>query len=134
MEKANYCFVCSKANPKGLHLNFSYIESGVAIAHFSLEKEYEGYPGIVHGGILAAILDDAMGNVEYLKGFVSYTMEMYTRYLKPCYVGEELTVRGWVKRIHHKVVETEGDIRDEEGNVKVRSRGKYYIAGRIEEI
>ncbi len=134
MERANYCFVCSKTNPKGLHIEFSYVDNGIAIAHFTLAKEYEGYPGIAHGGILAAILDDAMGNIEYLKGYVAYTMEMYVRYIKSCYIGEELTVRGWVKRIHHKVVETEGDIRDREGVVKVRSRGRYYIAGKIDEI
>ncbi len=134
MERANYCFVCSKTNPKGLHIEFSYVDNGIAIAHFALAKEYEGYPGIAHGGILAAILDDAMGNIEYLKGYVAYTMEMHVRYIKSCYIGEELTVRGWVKSIHHKVVETEGDIRDREGVVKVRSRGRYYIAGKIDEI
>ena len=134
MKRANYCFVCSETNPKGLHINFSYLENGIAIAYFVLDREYEGYPGIAHGGILAAILDDAMGNIEYLKGYVAYTMEMYMRYIKPSYIGEELTVRGWVKSIHHKIIETEGDIRDREGNVKVRSRAKYYVAGKIDEI
>ncbi len=134
MDGANYCFVCSKINPKGLHLSFRYLESGVAVANFTLEREYEGYPGIVHGGILAAILDDAMGNIEYLKGYVAYTAEMNIRYLKSSYIGEKLTVRGWIKSIHHKIVETYGDIRDKEGNIKVKSRAKYYIAGKIEEI
>ncbi len=134
MEKANYCFVCSESNPKGLHIKFRYLENGIAVADFVLEKEYEGYPGIAHGGILAAILDDAMGNIEYLKGYVAYTIELYTRYIKPSYIGEQLTVRGWVKNIRLKVVDTEGDIRDKNGNVKVRARAKYYIAGKIDQI
>ncbi len=134
MKRANYCFVCSEINPKGLHIKFRYLENGVAIAEFSLEKEYEGYPGIAHGGILAAILDDAMGNIEYLKGYVAYTTELHTRYLKPSYIGEKLIVRGWIKNARLKIVETEGDIRNENGEVKVRAKAKYYIAGKINEI
>ncbi|MCD6427879.1 MAG: PaaI family thioesterase [Caldisericaceae bacterium] len=134
MKKANYCFVCSETNPKGLHIKFRYLENGVAIAEFSLEKEYEGYPGIAHGGILAAILDDAMGNIEYLKGYVAYTTELHTRYIKPSYIGEELIARGWIKNVRFKVVETEGDIRNKAGKVKVRARAKYYLAGKIDEV
>ncbi len=134
MKKANYCFVCSETNPKGLHIKFRYLENGVAIAEFSLEKEYEGYPGIVHGGILAAILDDAMGNIKYMKGYVAYTTELHTRYIKPSYIGEELIVRGWIKNARFKIVETEGDIRNKAGEVKVRARAKYYLAGKIDGI
>ncbi len=134
MEKANYCFVCSKTNPKGLHIDFHYLENGIAVAKFKLAREYEGYPGIAHGGILSAILDDAMGNVKYLEGYVAYTIDMYVRFIKPSYIGEELTVRGWVKSVHLKIVSTEGDILDKDGNVKVRARAKYYIAGKVEDV
>lgn len=62
MERSNYCFVCGKDNPKPLHLEFKNIGENTVITEFKLEKEYEGYPDIIHGGILAAILDDAMAN------------------------------------------------------------------------
>ncbi len=130
MKKANYCFVCSKTNPKGLHIEFKYIDD-IAVATFKLAREYEGYPGIAHGGILAAILDDAMGNVKYVQGYVAYTIEMYVRYIKPVYIGEELKVRGWIENIHHKIVSTAGDIQDKNGVIKVRAKAKYYLAGSI---
>ncbi len=134
MKKVNYCFVCSEINPKGLHIKFHYLENGMAIAEFTLEREYEGYPGIAHGGILAAILDDAMGNVEYLKGYIAYTTELHTRYLKPSYIGEELVVRGWIKNYRFKIVETEGDIRNKNGELKVKAHARYYLAGKVNEI
>lgn len=127
MKKANYCFVCSKTNPKGLHIKFKYV-GDIAVATFTLEREYEGYPGIAHGGILAAILDDAMGNVKYVQGYAAYTIEMYIRYIKPVYIGEELIVRGWIRDIHHKIVSAAGDIQDKNGVIKTRAKAKYYIA------
>lgn len=133
MKKINYCFVCSKNNPKGLQITFERIEN-MTIAKFTVEKEYEGYPGIVHGGILAAVLDDAMGNIKYLKGYVAYTVEMSIRYINPSFIGEELEVRGWLESAQHKIVKATGDIRDKKGTVKVRARAKYYIAKKIDEI
>ena len=132
MKKANYCFVCSKTNPKGLHITFERIEN-MTFAKFVLEKEYEGYPGIVHGGILAAILDDAMGNIKYLEEYIAYTVEMSTRYINPSFTGEELQVRAWLESAQHKIVKAIEDIRDKKGVIKVRAKAKYYIGGKIKE-
>jgi len=132
MKKVNYCFVCSKTNPKGLHIAFERIEN-MTLAKFVLEKEYEGYPSIVHGGILAAILDDAMGNIKYLEGYMAYTVEMSIRYINPSFIGEELEVRGWLESAQHKIIKAIGDIRDKKGVIKVRAKAKFYITGKIEE-
>jgi len=133
MKKADYCFVCGRTNPRGLHIKFNYIDD-MTVATFALEKEYEGYPGIIHGGILAAILDDAMGNIKYLKGYAAYTAEIYVRYIKPSYIGEELQVRGWIESVNHKIIKTIGDIRNKKGIIKARAKAKYYIVGRLEEL
>ena len=57
------CFVCGMENPIGLKLAFYEDEGGRVIAHFTPREEYQGYPGVLHGGIIAALLDEAAGRV-----------------------------------------------------------------------
>jgi uncharacterized protein (TIGR00369 family) len=130
MERANYCFVCGKDNPKSLHLNFDYIDNQTVIAEFSLEKEYEGYPDTLHGGILAAILDDAMANTVKLEGILIYTIELNIKYLRPSFVKEKLEVKGWVEAINHRIIDTKGEIKNLSGELKVLASGRYFVKNR----
>jgi uncharacterized protein (TIGR00369 family) len=127
MERANYCFVCGKDNPKSLHLNFDYIDNQTVIAEFSLDKEYEGYPDTLHGGILAAILDDAMANTVKLDGILIYTVELNIKYLRPSFVKEKLEVKGWIEAINHRIIDTKGEIKNLSGELKVLASGRYFV-------
>ena len=127
MERSNYCFVCGSDNPKSLHLEFKNIGKNTVITEFKLEKEYEGYPDIIHGGILAAILDDAMANTVIINNILIYTVELNVRYLKRCFVMENLQAKGWIEDVNHKIIETKGEIRSSSGELKVTSYGKYFI-------
>lgn len=130
MERANYCFVCGKDNPKSLHLTFDYIDNQTVIAEFSLEKEYEGYPDTLHGGILAAILDDAMANTVKLEGILIYTVELNIKYLRRSFVKEKLEVKGWIEAINHRIIDTKGEIKNLSGELKVLASGRYFIKNR----
>jgi acyl-coenzyme A thioesterase PaaI-like protein len=57
------CFICGVENPVGLKLRFHQIEPGVVEAHYSALPHFQGYPGILHGGIISAILDEVSGRV-----------------------------------------------------------------------
>jgi len=127
MERSNYCFVCGSDNPKSLHLEFKNIGKNTVITEFKLEKEYEGYPDIIHGGILAAILDDAMANTVIINNILIYTVELNVRYLKRCFVMENLQAKGWIEDVNHKIIETKGEIRSSSGELKVTAYGKYFI-------
>ncbi len=129
MNEANYCFVCSKINPKGIHLEIE-CSKGIALAKFSIEREYEGYPGIVHGGILASILDDVMGNIKFNEGYIAYTCELNIKYLKKCKIGENLFAKAWVKNSSHRIFETEGEITGYNGVLRVKAEAKYFIQGK----
>jgi acyl-coenzyme A thioesterase PaaI-like protein len=63
MKQANslHCFVCGVANPFGLHLRFYESPPGEVTAEYTVPDEYQGYPGIVHGGVVAAMLDEISG-------------------------------------------------------------------------
>jgi acyl-coenzyme A thioesterase PaaI-like protein len=62
------CFVCGVANPIGLHLEFYTSNPGEVTAEITLPAQYQGYPGIVHGGIIAAMLDEVAGRTHMGEG------------------------------------------------------------------
>lgn len=61
---SRYCFVCGVSNPIGLHLHFDQTAPGEITVEIKLPEQYQGYPGIVHGGIIAAMLDEVAGRVH----------------------------------------------------------------------
>jgi acyl-coenzyme A thioesterase PaaI-like protein len=83
----HHCFGCSPVNPAGLALEFT--EDGEALsAEFVLERDYESYPGVVHGGILALICDETMGNLVVMRlGVPALTVSMRMRYVGVVEVG-----------------------------------------------
>jgi uncharacterized protein (TIGR00369 family) len=122
----NYCFACGEANPDGMHLKFFYDEQRSAfVCRFRLNKRYTGPPGHCHGGIIATILDDAMGKVNKLRNVVALTSQMSVDFLKPVPLrtplrveGRELSVKG---RRHTNIAE----ISNEQGEVLARSKGTF---------
>jgi acyl-coenzyme A thioesterase PaaI-like protein len=127
MERFNYCFVCGSDNPKSLHLEFTNIGKNTVITELKLEKEYEGYSVIIHGGVLAAILDNAMANMVIINNILIYAVELNVRYLKRCFVMENLQAKGWIEDVNHKIIETKSKIRSSNGELKVTAYGKYFI-------
>ncbi len=78
----NYCFVCGQDNPDGMRLKFVLDEERrTFVCRFRLSKRYTGPPGHCHGGIIATILDDAMGKVNKLHHVIALTKEMTVEYL-----------------------------------------------------
>jgi uncharacterized protein (TIGR00369 family) len=124
--KKNFCFACGPDNPEGMHLKFTLDETRrTFVCHFRLGKRYTGPPGHCHGGIIATILDDAMGKVNKLRSVVALTKKMTVEYLKPVPLhtlllveGREVAVRG---RQHINMAE----IFNEKGEVLARSRGVF---------
>lgn len=83
----HHCFGCSPVNPAGLALEFTEDEKTLA-ADFTLDKNYESYPGVVHGGILALICDETMGNLVVMRlGVPAPTVSMRLRYIRVVAVG-----------------------------------------------
>ncbi len=122
----NNCFVCGPDNPEGMQLKFILDEDRQTfVCHFRLSKRYTGPPGHCHGGVIACILDDAMGKVNKLHHVVALTREMTVEYLKPVPLhtllrveGREIEVRG-TKHINT------AQILNENNEVLARSRGVF---------
>jgi len=96
------CFICGLQNPVGLKLAFyEDIEAGQVRAEFTVPDEYQGYPGVVHGGIVAAVLDEVSGRAVMLGGSdenLMATLRLTVRYRRPTPTETPLTAVGWVER------------------------------------
>ena len=96
---SRHCFVCGLENPFGLKLRFYETAQGEVLVEHTVPDQYQGYPGVVHGGVVAAMLDEAAGRV-YMGGQAEgttrfmYTARLEVRYRKNVPVGQPLRVVG----------------------------------------
>src|SRR5215467_11973587 len=122
----NRCFACGKDNPEGMHLKFYVDEaSRHAICRFQLARRYQGPPGHAHGGIIATILDEAMGKVNKLRNVIALTRSMNVEYLRPVPLGKALTVTGREQSVNGREHVNVAEITSEGGEVLARSTGRF---------
>jgi len=104
LDDDGWCFACGPHNPHGLHLSDFRFEGDQYICHFTPQRHHQGWVGLVHGGIVAALLDEIMTRMLWERGINAATGELNVRYRQPAAIGQSLTVRGWVKRKHGKLI------------------------------
>src|SRR5205814_4664449 len=120
------CFACGPANPQGMHLKFYFDEAKRrAWCRFRLPRRYQGPPGHAHGGIIATVLDEAMGKVNKLRSVIALTKSMEIEYLKPVPLGKAIVVEGWEVRVRGRRHTNAAEIRNEKGDVLARSKGLF---------
>ncbi|HEY3450289.1 MAG TPA: PaaI family thioesterase [Myxococcales bacterium] len=118
------CIACSPNRPDGLRLSFAQTANGGVEAPLSCTQELEGYPGVVHGGVLALVFDSAMANCMFSRGYRAVTAELTVRYLGPVSVGESAVVSVNVVREAHPLYVLEGRV-TQGGQEKARATGKF---------
>ncbi len=125
---ANPCFGCGGANPRGMRLAFEQdAERQRIIGTFRLGEEYQGGPGMIHGGIIATLLDEAMGKVCRLSGVRAVTAELTVQYLRPVRVGEELRLEAYETEREGRRLVHEGEIHNAAGELLARGRGRFVV-------
>ena len=122
----NYCFACGKDNPDSMRLRFTYDEErDMFVSRFRLGKRFTGPPGHCHGGIIATILDEAMGKVNKLRQVIAVTVEMTVNYLKPVPLNKPLRVESREQKVEGRKHTNVAEIRNQKGEVLARSRGLF---------
>jgi uncharacterized protein (TIGR00369 family) len=122
----NYCFACGANNPDGMRLRFTYDEErDCFVCRFRLSKRYTGPPGHCHGGIIATILDEAMGKVNKLRQVVALTSEIKVNYLKPVPLKQSLRVESREVKVTGRKHINMAEILNENGEVLARSEGLF---------
>ena len=130
MEEKEYtnCFACGQDNPIGLKLVFNY-EKDYCIAEFKLDKNFEGYPGIVHGGIVSTILDESMAKIILTTTEKAVTVEMSTKFRQMLKSDETYFVKAKITKERSRTVETESAIFDKSENVIAQATAKFFKVG-----
>ena len=125
-----YCFGCGPSHPSGLHVRCFKTEEGVA-SPVLVPRVYEGPPGAVHGGIVAAYLDEILGAAALrATGRPSVTGELTVRYVKPVPSETPLLGRGRLVADHGRYVDVEGSLEEFEiGRVVATARGRFFPLG-----
>ncbi|HWZ46519.1 MAG TPA: PaaI family thioesterase [Candidatus Saccharimonadales bacterium] len=122
----NFCFGCGVDNPEGMKLQFFFDEAAhLAICHFTLEGRYQGPPRHAHGGIIATILDEAMGKVNKLRNVIGLTRNMEIKYLKPVPLGKPLTVTAREQHISGREHTNAADITNEQGQILAQGTATF---------
>jgi uncharacterized protein (TIGR00369 family) len=124
----NLCFGCGGANQRGMQLTYELDDAAQRIrGNFRLGAEYQGGAGFIHGGIIATVLDEAMGKVCRFRGVHAVTAELSIEYLKPVPVDADLVVEGYEAEMTGRNLFMVGEIRNIAGQVLARGKGRFVI-------
>ena len=122
----NRCFGCGAANPAGMQLAFDLdLDARRTHGFFTLGPNYAGGAGFAHGGIIAVVLDEAMGKLSRLVGEQAVTAEMTVEFKKPVPIDKPIHVEGWQEEEKGRNRFRVAEIRDAQGNLLARGKGRF---------
>ena len=122
------CFVCGVDNKFGLKSRFYELEDGQLMAIFTAAEEHQGYPGRLHGGIAATILDETIGRAIMLTHSLNIwgvTVDFSMKLRKPVPIGSEIKVVARIEKERNRSFTGTGEILLADGRVAIEARGKY---------
>jgi uncharacterized protein (TIGR00369 family) len=122
------CFVGRREDRFGLGVTFTSVDEARVEATVECPASWEGYPGVVHGGIVASLLDAAMTNSLFARGLAPLTVELRVRYRRPLVLGRPGVVAGRVTGTRHGVLLAEADI-VQDARVCASATGRFMRAG-----
>jgi uncharacterized protein (TIGR00369 family) len=103
------CFACGSNDGMGLGLKFYRHEDGVVFGDFFADPKYEGYSGIIHGGIIATLLDSAMTHCLFMKDIPALTGRLSIKYSTPIQTGSVVRLEARVVDQFHELFVLEGE-------------------------
>ncbi len=121
-----FCFVCSGSNPMGLALRYTVSPDGSVSASFLGNCALEGYVGLLHGGVIAALLDGAMTNCLFARGRHGMTVELKVRHHAGVEAAEESQLRAWLENESHGLYQLRAEL-NQRGLVKASATGKFIL-------
>jgi acyl-coenzyme A thioesterase PaaI-like protein len=118
------CFICGQQNHAGLRVRYRQ-EGERIVTEFTGDELHMGYPGVVHGGLISALLDETMGRTALFGRAWVMTGKLEVRYRLPAPVGEALEISAWATRRRRDSVEARGEVRRPTGELVADGRGLF---------
>lgn len=126
------CFACGPDNPVGMHLHFEAAAGEGVVARAVLAPQYQGWRGIAHGGIVMALLDEAMAHAAGFAGHRGVTASVNVRFRKPVPLEKPIEVRGRVTWQRRNVLGVEAKVLNERGDVLAHGEGSFVSRGPLD--
>lgn len=121
------CIVCGRHNPAGLRVTY-WAEDGRSRAEVVPPAHFQGFDGTLHGGIVSALLDDAMWYAAFSAGLFTMTAELSVRFRKPVPVGEAIRLEGRVQAQRGRLTEMAAELSHAvTGEVLAEASGKFLL-------
>jgi uncharacterized protein (TIGR00369 family) len=120
------CWGCGVDNPIGLKLKFKR-EGDIARAEFTPNENHQGWPGYIHGGIINALLDEAVAYPAYFAGYYCVTAKMEARFKKSAAPGQRLLITSRISTMRDKVLEADADVKLEDGTLIAQGKATLFI-------
>ncbi len=122
---SRHCLVCGRDNRVGMHLRFR-VDGDGAEAAWASTSSFQGFPGVLHGGIVLSLCDDAMWYAAFGRGAFTMTAEASVRYRTPVRIGLPLVIRGWVTEHRGRLWTCAAELAAAEGDtVLATAAGKF---------
>jgi len=121
------CFACGVDNPHGLQLEFRFDPDGTASASWVPDIQWEGPRGIVHGGIVTTLLDEAMAKATAAAGCKTMTADLRVRFHRYAKIGEVLQIRGWIVKYRKRLIETEATVMAPDGSERAHAWARFLV-------
>jgi acyl-coenzyme A thioesterase PaaI-like protein len=118
------CVSCSSENASGLALEFFVREDNGVEAEFACRHLYQGYPGFLHGGVAALLLDSAMANCLFAHRIEAVTARLIIRFLFPVATDKPAAVRAWIREYEPPLYVLEAEV-EQRGKTLVRASAKF---------
>ena len=112
------CFVCGENNPNGLRLSFQIDKERQTLkTTFIASETFQGWDGIVHGGILSTLLDEAMAKLVYELGYQAVTASLEIRFKEPAPILEPLNVHGEITEVSKRLIRAKAHVAKKDGTI-----------------
>ncbi len=122
------CIICGQDNSLGLHAHFYEMEDGKLISTFTFKSEHQSYPGRVHGGMIAAVIDETVGRLLWIEDPKAYavTMRLNIEYHKPVPYDVPLRCVATMNKLSKMTFEGSAEIKNEEGQMLAKGTALYF--------
>ena len=127
------CFACGEQNPIGLKLKFDVPAEGIVVTSFTPNPNHQSWPGIMHGGLTATVVDELMGRCVNALGYAGVTVRFELRYRSAIPVGETINFEAKVVKQRLPIMDLEAKGVTSSGKVVVEATGRFMIKGSYEE-